>query len=378
MKKSALILCLLLYTCVLSAQTLIGNYITPGSNGGLSLELERNIGGVQGYLKDAQGHRYFIQAEEENGIAFGTISMDQGAMFLRMVRQGSQLYLSLLPVGANGQADTNNAQEFVLTAADEKGNPIYSAPSATPRAYDQPTAKAPRNPNPPPAGKWDGFFSGRVMDRPSTMNLQLAGTQLSGDMNVDGYRYTISGTINGYQSRGRMLDLQTNDYFNYTANLDGKQINLNIENPINGSSQLVIFKRGTGTVLNPNPPFNARPYEDVQFTQREQHDNRITGRWYFSESIKAGSYFVSKQWKFILNADGSYIFGDARVIGVAPENGSRGYGGDINYGKWRTENNILYVDSGAGWEAYAYYARTGDDLLLDFGNDTRQLWVRTN
>lgn len=377
MKKSAFFLCFLLCCSMVSAQDLVGKY---AANGGLKLELENNIGGVQGYLKDGHGSSFFIQAEVENGTAFGTLSTDQGAMFVRAVRSGAQLYLTLYPVGANGQADNSGAQEYILTALDEKGNPLSSVPQASPQAYDQTRTVPQSYSQAPPSDKWNGFFSGRVMDLPSTMNLQLNGSQLTGIMDVDGYRYSVEGSASGSQTRGKLIDLQNQSFFTFTANLDGKQINLNIENPVNGTSQLVVFKPGTGTVLNPNPPFNARPYEDVQFKGPERRDQEITGHWYFSEGYKAGDYVVSKQWKFILNPDGTYVFGDARIIGNGPGNSGRAEGGDINSGRWRTEDHIIYVDkgAGAGWEAYAYYATTGTNLLLEFGNNIRQLWKRTN
>jgi hypothetical protein len=378
MKKFAS-LSFLLFSCYfLAAQSLVGNY---KANGGLSLELERSIGGVQGYLKDGEGNSFLIQAEEDHsGTAFGTLSTDQGAMFVRAVRSGAQLYLTLYPVGANGQADPGGAQEYILTALDENGNPLSALPNNVPQAYEQ-ARRAPQSYSrtaEPPSENWNGFFSGRVMDEPSTLSLQLNGSQLSGLMDVNGYRYSVEGSGAGFQTRGKLIDLQSRSFFNFTANLDGKQINLNLENPVNGTSQLVVFKRGTGTVLNPNPPFNARPYDEVTFKGPEQRDSEIVGHWYYGESFKAGDYISDKRWKFILNPDGTYIFGDARVIGNGPAGGGRGYGGDINTGRWRTEDHIIYVDKGTGWEAYAYYVTTGPNLLLEFGNNVRQLWQRTN
>lgn len=376
MKKSTSLLCFMLFCYILSAQSLVGKYI---GNGGLRLEFEKSIGGVQGYLKDGEGSSFLIQAEQENGTAFGTLSADQGIMFVRATRSGNQLFLTLYPVGANGQADNSRAQEYFLTAVDKDGKPLGNAPSMAPQAYEQ-SRNVPQaySQAAPPSEKWNGFYSGRVMDLPSTLNLQLNGSQMTGIMDVDGYRYQVEGTTSGLQTRGKLVDLQTQNYFTFTANLVSKQINMNLENPVNGTSQLVVFKEGTGTVLNPNPPFNARPYEDVEFKGREQRDRDIVGHWYYAESFKAGDYISDKRWKFILNPDGTYIFGDARIIGDGPGAGGRASGGDINTGKWRTEDHVIYVDKGTGWEAYAYYVTTGPNLLLEFGNNVRQLWKRTN
>lgn len=379
MKKLVSLISLLCLCFTLPAQSLIGKYV---GNGGLRLDLEKSIGGVQGYLKDGHGQAFLIQAEEENGTAFGTMSTDQGAMFVRVVRSGWQITVTLFPVAANGQADISGAQEYSLTQVDEKGNPMatlqqnvpqsYSQSRQVPQSYDQPAASA------PPSSKWNGSFSGRVMDVPSTLNLQLSGSQITGIMDVEGYRYEVQGTASSYQTKGKLLDLQTRGHFNFTANIDGNQIHLNLENPVNGTSQLVVFKRGTGTILNPNPPFNARPYEEVTFKGREQQDQEIVGSWYYAESFKAGDYISDKRWTFILKPDGTYVFGDARIVGYGPSSGDRASGGDINSGRWRTEDHIIYVDKGNGWEAYAYYVTTGPNLLLEFGNNVRQLWKRTN
>lgn len=382
MKKFASLLSFVLVVSTsLTGQGLAGNYAITGQGGTISLKLENTIGGVQGSLKDMQGVVYTVQGEVEAGEAFGTLSTQQGALYFEAFREGNELYLTLIPVGANGQPDPSGAQEFVMTAQgktaiDIAGNPAAVAPPGNPAAAGSMGGPL-GGPSAAPANTgWAGTFSGSITGTPTTMTLQLNGGQLNGAVDASGYRYNLQGTASGNQSQGKLLDPQTQGAFIYTATLNGNQLNLTIQNPANGQSQQIVFTRGAAAAAT--APGNNLNGGQAGASQQFERDTRLVGAWNYTDSYTSGEYSFATQWKLIVNPDGTYLYGDGRVVGGGPGmSGDSGSGGDVTRGQWRTENGILYVNTGAGWQAYARYTTNGQSLLLQSGDGNKQLWKRS-
>lgn len=370
-----------------NAQNLAGEYFINGQGGTITLQLANAANGLQGTLTDMNGLVYTAQAEVEDGEAFGTLSTQQGAMYFEAIREGSELYLTLIPVGVNGQPDPSGAQEFVMTAKNGGSSPMATNPSPS-----MPSNNGAAGPAGGPLGgplggqnagagnnNWNGTYSGNIMGTATTIQLQVQGGQLNGIVDASGYRYNMQGTASGNQSQGKLQDPQTQGYFNYTATLNGNQLNLTMDNPTNGQSQQFAFTRGNnagGAMSNPGNSNNANAATGGN--QSAGGDNRIVGAWTYTDSYTSGEYSFATQWKLIVNPDGSYIYGDGRVVGGGPGiTGDSGSGGDVTRGQWKTENGIIYINTGAGWQAYARYTTNGQSLLMQFGDGSKQLWKRS-
>lgn len=118
------------------------------------------------------------------------------------------------------------------------------------------------------------------------------------------------------------------------------------------------------------PPVTAAKVEG-------QRDQRLVGNWLRSESYTSGEYSFASQWRLILQADGTYLYGDTKVAGGGP--GTSAVSGDGGYtrGQWKTENGVIYInENGSGWQAYAGYYVEGNSLLLKFGDGSKQVWSR--
>ncbi|PHN01656.1 hypothetical protein [Flavilitoribacter nigricans] len=373
MRNFASILCCFLLFHTLSAQKLTGEYAITGQGGTITLQLSENGNGLQGSLTDMQGVVYQVQGTVEDGDAFGTMSTPQGAMYFEAFREDQDLYLTLIPAGTDGQPDVSGAQEFVLTATGRAVpapvNP--TPPSAPPRegTIGGPLSGA----EPGPAANWNGTFNGNIMGTATTMNLQLDGSRLNGTVDAGGYRYNLQGTTNGNRSQGKFSDPQTQGFFDYTAVLNGQQLDLTLQNPTNGQSQQIVFTRSSAGSISPgnNPAQpNAAP--------PASRDSRLVGSWNYTDSYTSGEYSFATQWKLIINPDGSYIYGDGRVIGGGGGiSGDSGSGGDVVRGQWKTENGIIHINTGAGWQAYARYTTNGQSMLMQFGDGSKQLWKRS-
>lgn len=382
MRKFTVAVFALILSYSISAQSLSGEYFITGQGGTINLALQQNGNAVQGTLTDMQGTVYQAQAEVEDGEAFGTLSTPQGSMYFEAFREDNELYLTLIPVGATGQPDPSGAQEFIMQA---KGPAVNSG---TPPPI---TAMPQNNPAPTPPGgslggplggqtghsttQWDGNYTGNVMGTAATLQMQAQGGQLSGIVDVSGYRYQLQGNISGNQSEGKLVDPQTQGYFNCTANLNGDQLTLVLQNPANGQSQQVLFQRGGAGNATAMPGSNSG---NPGGSQQVAGDSRIVGAWTYTDSYTSGEYSFATQWKLIVNPDGSYIYGDGRVVGGGPGiSGDSGSGGDVTRGKWKTENSIIHINTGGGWQPYARYTTDGQSLLMQFGDGSKQLWKRS-
>lgn len=110
----------------------------------------------------------------------------------------------------------------------------------------------------------------------------------------------------------------------------------------------------------------------------EQRDPNLAGNWSRSETINGGSAFVATQMSLLICADGTYARKAGETVGGGAywhyESGS---GSDkVTRGRWRTEGNIVYIDSGMGWEPYARYYIEGNSLMFTFQNGNREVWSR--
>lgn len=384
MRNLALLLCCFLVTQSIIAQNLAGSYFIAGQGGTINLELKPSPNGLQGSLVDMNGIQYNVQAEVEDGEAFGTLRTQQGTMYFEAFREDMELYLTLIPTDATGQPDPSGAQEFIMTAQNNNSSPIAATPSATPspnRGTNEPANGMLSRPlggaSNAGAVNWPGTFSGNVMGTATTLNLDIEGKQLSGIVDAGGYRYKLQGTISGNQSQGKLEDPQTQGYLDYTATLNGTQLNLTISNPTNGQSQQATFSRGhTDNRSNmPGQVNNSGP--DTQ--QSVNRDSRLVGAWNYTDSYSSGAYSFATQWKLLVNPDGSYVYGDGRVVGGGPGiGGDSGSGGDVTRGQWKTENGVLYINTGEGWQGYARYTTNGQSMLMQFADGSKQLWKRTN
>lgn len=373
MRNLLILASFLLLSLQLQAQPLSGEYFIQGQGGEIVLRLE-SAGGQQigGTLTDMQGTVYQVQATEENGQAFGTLQSPQEGVYFRAFRQGAQLHLTLIPADVNGQPNAAGGQEFVLNARGSMSSPLSVQPAQTPK--QQMNMGGPLG-GQASADQWGGSYSGQIAGTATTVKLTQQGNNLNGQVNAGGYMYQLKGTVSAQQAQGQLLDPQTQGSLPFTAGLQGGQLTLNIQSPGGGPSQSAVFTKGGAAPSGASP---APPGQSQQQQQAYERDSRLVGNWNYTDSYTSGDYSFATQWKLIINGDGSYIHGDGRVIGGGPGiSGDSGSGGDVTRGQWRTQNGIIYVNTGAGWEAYCRYTTDGSSLLMQFGDGSKQLWKRS-
>ena len=345
--------------CTLFAQSFPGEYFVAATGGEIVLTLQHaGQNQLTGKLVDTNGAQYQLQGTYEADDASGTITNAQGGLYFKAYLDGQQLILTLIPPAANQQPDYAKAQEFPMT---RRGNGMNNAGKMS----------GPLGNAGGPAQGWSGTYNGNISGTPAIMTLQQNGNQLNGQIDAGGYIYILKGTANDNKSEGQVTDPQTQGVMAYQGTLDDTKIDLVLS--ANGAQLQLQFSKGG------NPGTSGQPFSqgsNAGTANSEQLDQRLVGNWLYSESYTSDGFSFASQWRMIVNADGTYLYGDAKVAGGGGGvTGSSG-GGEMTRSKWKTENGIIYIDEGYGWQPYAKYYLEGNSLMLTLGDGKRQVWKR--
>jgi len=374
MKNQWLILALLgLFSISLPAQQVTGEYFLAGQGGELVLKLHQSPPNqVTGTLTDQTGVQYKVQATEEASEVMGTLTNAQGGMYFEAYTEGDELHLTLIPPNAMQQPDYDRAQTFSMQRRGSTSG-LNSAAPAPQGGLGGPLGEAGYSLG---SSGWNGTFSGDVNGTPATMRLQHTGQQLSGEIDAAGYKYQLSGTVSANRSQGQMLDPQTRGQLSYSGVLEGDIATLTFSGQGGQSFQIRFSRSSAGQSQGGFAPYD--PSGDQDGAQQVERDARLIGGWLYTDSYTSGEYSFATQWRLIINADGSYLYGDAKVAGGGGGISGSSGGGDVTRGQWRTENNVIYINDGTGWQPYARYTTDGGSLLMQFGDGSKQLWKRNN
>lgn len=384
--------CLCFSYAGLQAQQVAGEYFIPAQNGEIVLRLQQPAPGqVTGTMTDLNGVQYTVQAREEAGDVMGTLTNAQGGMYFEAYPEGDELFFTLIPPDASQQPNYDQAQSFTLKRRGSAGISAAPQPDNSAGSFGGPLGGETASTG---QSSWDGTFSGNINGTPATLTTTANGQQLSGNINAGGYIYQLSGTISGSQSQGQMTDPQTQGQMNYSGVLNGEVATFTID--AGGGAPLQLqFTRGGSDMGNsfqsygggnqggastaaPKPRFGSAPQAggNQGAAPATERDSRLVGGWLYTDSYTSGEYSFASQWRLIINADGTYLYGDAKVAGGGGGVSGQSGGGEMTRGQWRTQNGVIHINDGTGWQPYARYTTDGGSLLMQFGDGSKQLWKR--
>jgi hypothetical protein len=197
---------------------------------------------------------------------------------------------------------------------------------------------------------------------------------LSGKIDAGGYLYLLNGTLSEGIWSGQLQDPQTQGQMQFQATLTGPHLNLLVTymDPATlqqGSFQLQFIRGDPAASVQDNTATSGE-------TSDVERDQRLVGVWSYTDSYTSGEFSFASQFKMQVNPDGSYLYGDGRVVGGGPGVGGDSGGGDVTRGQWKTQNQTIYINEGFGWQPYAGYYIEGASLMLKFGDGSRQVWKR--
>jgi hypothetical protein len=328
-----------------------------------SLTLLQSADGVRGTI-DAGGYVYEVIGNVQGGMLTGQVHDPQtnGNLACQGSISGDQVRLVLnMPDEFTGQ---KQSVELLFTRSKghvvAPGGPLAGGAASGVQAG------------------WPGTYSGSLNGTPTTMQLEENGGQISGSIDAGGYRYQVSGTSNVNAFEGQLFDPQTQGTLQCRGSLNGNQAQLVIVNTDQFTAQQqevrLDFTRGTGGGATAGGAPGAGGSAGVAGYER---DPSLIGNWLYSESYTSGDYGFASQWRLIINADGSYLYGDAKVAGGGPGIGGQTGGGDYTRGQWGTRNGTIYINEGYGWQPYAGYYVEGTSMLMKFANGSKQVWKRS-
>lgn len=215
---------------------------------------------------------------------------------------------------------------------------------------------------------WQGVFDGSIDNVPARLTLQKNGSGVTGVVDAQGYRYTIACEVSGSNCNGSVNDPQENVKLPVALVLQGENVTATVEvSDQFGNVQSVAY---TFTRTSPEP-------ESKPGGAAESRDQRLVGNWLYSESYTSGDFSMATQYRLIVKADGTYLYGDGKVAGGGDAGSvSSGDGGGYTQGQWKTESSIIYINDGTGWQPYCRYYIEGNSMMMTFDNGRKQIWKR--
>jgi hypothetical protein len=237
-----------------------------------------------------------------------------------------------------------------------------------------------------PGVNWDGPFWGQLAGQTLTGRFEAVEGGVQGELrDPNGYLYQILVQTSAQFGAGVLLDPQTGAQMMVQMELRGDSLGLVIQptqpDGSAGTPMEILLLRGTppanATVTSPQAsPQGRRGETPGSGSNGAGGDPRLVGTWRYTDSYVSGDFSMTTSYNFGLSADGQFVYGSGGVAGGG-DAGSLGSGGGItNQGLWRGENGVLYLDEGAGWQPYARYLVDQGQMMLIFGDDSRQLWER--
>src|SRR5690606_11283005 len=229
-----------------------------------------------------------------------------------------------------------------------------------------------QSPGGPLVESWNGKYSGIVGGVPSILTLKQHDLRVEGTIDAGGYVYNLSGTLANGMFDGELTDPQTRGRMECEGSSRKGTIKLTVRDAGTGQAFQMTFSKNA-------PAANvAGPGRDsgTSNTYPAERDPGLIGSWLYTESYSSGDYSFASQWRLIVNADGTYLDGDAKVAGGGSGVSGTSGGGDYTRGQWKTTNNTIFINEGNGWQPYAGYYLEGNSMLMKFSDGNKQVWKR--
>jgi hypothetical protein len=215
-------------------------------------------------------------------------------------------------------------------------------------------------------GQWNSNINGTA----ATMNLKQDGDDISGDVSVGNYRYTMKGSFSGQTATGKLADM------------NGKTLDFSLTGKENSLTLTLIARHpASGQIIRQVPLMFSRSGSGANRSASSGSagniDQRLVGRWRYEKIYRSGSFSTTTTRYLVMSANGTYQYGSGRLYVSAPNASGRSSRGDVQTGRWKTENSIIYInENGSGWQAYARYFVKGNSMMMTFNNGNKMLWSR--
>lgn len=231
-----------------------------------------------------------------------------------------------------------------------------------------------------PAVIWTGIYTSDDPSLGMTLIIQDIDDGVMGEaQDASGTYYQLFAQTSDIYGAGVLVDVGSGTQFlvGLQREQNGLVLSVSSSNPDGtpGQTQEFTFTQQAvnGPEANPQAPETPRPAS----AEAGEVDARLVGTWQYNDSYVSGDFSMVSVFFMGLSADGTFVYGSGGNSGGGNA-GSVSSGGQVtNQGQWRTEADVLYLNEGAGWVPYARFLVDAQQMLLIFGDDSRQFWQRT-
>lgn len=228
---------------------------------------------------------------------------------------------------------------------------------------------------------WSGAYWGTVSGQVLRAVFEEVEGGVQGEMrDPTGYLYQILAQTAAGAGVGVLLDPRTGAQMMVELQLSGDSMAVVIQSMPGGSAQAppieVLLFRGEVPAEALGPASMGSPGSAQAPGAPGAGDGRLVGTWRYSQSYTSGDFSMVTSYNFVLLPDGHFSYGSGGVQGGGDAGSLGSQGGITNQGRWRTENDVLLLNEGAGWQPYARFVVDAQQMMLIFGDDSRQLWQR--
>lgn len=222
------------------------------------------------------------------------------------------------------------------------------------------------------AAGFHGSFQGELNGSPVQLTLRQQGDAVSGEMVIEGYRYTLQGEVSDDALAGEFHDPTAGGSGEVQASWHGRELRFTLSVP-GGQALQMSFTAGRTAKAAPTAPQGTSP----RSSKGAGGDPQLVGRWRYTETYTSGEFTAASDSFLTILPDGSYRIGEGALAAGDAGSSAVTSGGSGEVGRWRTQGNIIYIqEGGAGWEPYARYYIERGTLMFTFANGKRQLWDR--
>lgn len=221
---------------------------------------------------------------------------------------------------------------------------------------------------------WNGSYRGTISGTSAVMTIQTHQDQIEGQIDASGYLYQLSGTFKQQQSSGILTDKITGGAMEFTAQLTNEIVDmkLKIVDQYGQTTEFPLqFERADAKPSSSQQSAGTAARNDVRL------DPSLIGGWRYTKAYTSEEFGTVSETYMNIMQDGTYTYGDSQIAGG--DEGSTFYsGGNSGHttGRWKSENGMVFINEGYGWEKYASYYVDGNSMLFTFEDGTKQLWER--
>lgn len=219
----------------------------------------------------------------------------------------------------------------------------------------------------------DSFMTyyGNMNSTEAVMTLNKGEDGVQGKIDAGGYLYHINGKIIEGRLEGELIDPHTQARMVCNGKIADGEVRLNLSYPNSSqSADLVFYREREKVQVDASAGGNSGAAGDGE------RDPALIGNWLYSDSYTSGDYGFVSQWRLIVNSDGTYLYGDAKLAGGGPGTSASSEGGGYTRGQWKTQNKTIFINEGNGWQPYAGYYIEGNSMLMKFSDGSKQVWKR--